>query len=34
MIIDTLLGIAVVLLVIFIADVLLFIRYADKENDD
>lgn len=34
MIIDTFLGIAVVLLVIFIADVLLFIRYGDKENDD
>jgi len=34
MIIDILLGIAMVLLVIFIVDVLLFIRYADKENDD
>mgnify|MGYP000554175828 CR=1 FL=1 len=34
MIIDTLLGIAMVLLVIFIVDVLLFMRYGDKENDD
>jgi len=34
MIIDILLGIAMVLLVIFIVDVLLFIRYGDKENDD
>jgi hypothetical protein len=34
MIIDVLLGIAVVLLVIFIVDVLLFIRYGNKENDE
>ncbi len=34
MIIDILLGIAMVLLVVFIVDVLLFIRYGDKENDD
>ena len=34
MIIDVLLGIAMVLLVIFIVDVLLFIRYGNKENDE
>jgi len=34
MIIDTLLSVAVILLVVFIVDVLLFIRYGDKENDD
>ena len=34
MIIDVLLGIAVVLLVIFIVDVLLFIRYGNEENDE
>jgi hypothetical protein len=34
MIIDVLLGMAMVLLVIFIVDVLLFIRYGNKENDE
>jgi len=34
MIIDILLSVAVILLVVFIVDVLLFIRYGDKENDD
>jgi len=34
MIIDILLSVAVILLVVFIVDVLLFIRYGDKENDE